>query len=66
MLVCPDVSEETPVVCFVLETAAVVGRCVELPAWGVVLAPEVVWTTGVAVPPMVDLVAVVVGPAVDG
>lgn len=51
---------------FVLETAAVVGRCVELPAWGVLLAPEVVWTTGVAVPPMVDLVAVVVGPAVDG
>lgn len=66
MLVCTDVSKETPVVCFVLETAAVVGRCVELPAWGVVLGPEVVWTTGVAVPPKVDLVAVVVGPAVDG
>lgn len=65
-MVCTDVSKETPVVCFVLETAAVVGRCVELPAWGVVLGPEVVWTTGVAVPPMVDLVAVVVGPAVDG
>lgn len=65
-MVCTDVSKETAVVCFVLETAAVVGRCVELPGWGVLLAPEVVWTTGVAVSPMVDWVAMVVGPAVDG
>lgn len=65
-MVCPDVSKETLVVCFVLETAAVVGRCVELTAWGLLGVPEVVGTTGEPVSPMVDLVAVVVGPAVDG
>lgn len=65
MVVCTDVSRETPVVCFVLETATVVGRCVELTAWGLLLVPEVVWSTGVPISPTVDLVAVVVGPAVD-
>lgn len=65
MLVCTDVSKETPVVCFVLETARVVGWCVEVTAWGLLLVPEVVWTTGVPVSPVVGLVAMVVGPAVD-
>lgn len=64
MVVCTDVSKETPVVCFVLETATVVGRCVELTAWGLLVVPEVVWTSGVPVTPMVDLIEVIIGPAV--
>lgn len=64
MVVCTDVSKETPVVCFVLETATVVGRCVELTAWGLLVVPEVVWTSGVPVTPMVDLIEVIMGPAV--
>lgn len=64
-MVCWEDSKETPVECFVLETATVVGRCVELTAWGLLGVPKVVWVTEVPVTTVVDLVAVVVGPAVD-
>ena len=60
MVDCPDVSKETPVVCFVLETATVVERLVELTVWGLLVAPEVVWTTEVPVTPMVGISEVVV------
>ena len=59
-MVCTDVSKETPVVCFVLETATVVGRLVELTVWGLLVVPEVVWTTEVPVTPVVGRSEVVV------
>ena len=59
-MVCTDVSKETPVVCSVLETGTVVGRCVELTAWGLLVVPGVVWTTGVPVTSMVGISEVLV------
>lgn len=60
-----DVPGGRPVVCVVPETATVGEGCVVCGVSGLLVVLEVVWTTGVPVTPMVDLVVMVVGPAED-
>lgn len=60
------VPEGRPVVCVVPETATVGEGCVVCGVSGLLVVLEVLWTTGVPVTPMVDvMVVMVVGPAVD-
>lgn len=60
IVVWTEVSNGGPVVCVVLETGTVGGGCVVCGVGGLLCVSEVVCTTGVPVPPMVDLLDIVV------